>query len=76
MVTFIELAFASACASVRAPTINETATSGAAENCSAAVLRSTPNWFATDRPFALGKMPLRDVPIVLAIVVARTAREK
>ena len=49
MVTFIELAFASACASVRAPTINETATSGAAENCSAAVLRSTPNWLATAR---------------------------
>ena len=36
-------------APVGAPTISESATSGAAENCNAAVLRSTPNWLATAR---------------------------
>ena len=75
MVTFIELAFASACASVCAPTISETATSGAAEQlqCGASEIHTELVGYRA-QPVALGKMLLRNVPIVLAIIVARTAR--
>ena len=76
MVTFIELAFARACASVCAPTISESATSGAAETrecCGSEIDTELVGHRA--QPFALSKMFLRDVPIVLAVIVARTARE-